>query len=148
VALLQRIVEEWRGEVEARGGRFYVALLPRPKEGLAEPLFAGSRVISLWREFRAYRFEGEPWRFEKDGHWNELGNQLAAIHLYKHLAPDLGASVLSDAEIRRALGLYYAAFDDYWEPSLWVERVALEPERARALRRRYAHLESGAHRAP
>ena len=67
-----------------------MVLLPRAKEGLAEPLFEGVPVINLWREFEARGWSEEPWRFERDPHWNELGNARAAVVLYERLARDLG----------------------------------------------------------
>ncbi len=142
VDLLQAIVGRWRDDVEARGARFYVVLLPRPKEGLAEPLFAGFRVINLWRDFEAHGLSGEPWRFRNDGHWNELGNHLAAVLLYRRLAGDLGLEPLEDATLRRVLGEYYAAFDDGFTPVGFVDLPSSDPERDAALRRRYVPLEA------
>ena len=146
VRLLQAVVERWRGEVEGAGGRFYVVLLPRAKEGLAAPLFPDARVINLWEAFQGDGVEPRSWVFRRDGHWNELGNQLAAIHIYQRLAADLGLVALDDTGIRRALGVYYSVFDDTWRPTRWVEWNALDPGAAAALRRRYAHLEDPAAR--
>ena len=141
VALLQAIVERWRREAEEGGGRFYVVLLPRPKEGLAAALFPGARVVNLWEAFQSDGVEPRSWTFRHDGHWNELGNQLAAIHIYQRLAPDLGFAPLDDAGIRRALGVYYSVFGDAWRPTAWVEWGPVEPAAAAALRHRYVHLE-------
>jgi hypothetical protein len=142
VTLLQAIAGAWRDGVESRGARFYVVLLPRPKEGLAEPLFDGFRVINLWRAFEERGLSGEPWRFRNDGHWNELGNHLAALFLYDGLAPDLGLEPLSAERIRRVMGEYYAAFGTGATPVDFVDAPEPVPTRDAALRNRYVPLEA------
>jgi hypothetical protein len=144
VDLLLAIAGRWRDDVEADGGRFYVVLLPRPKEGLAEPLFRDFQVINLWRGFEEAGIEPEAWRFQKDGHWNELGNQDAAILLYERLARDLDLPALDRATLERALGTWYTSFDAGWSPTRFVEPVELDPQRAAALRQRYVPLEQEA----
>jgi hypothetical protein len=139
VDLLQRLVRRWRDDVEAGGGRFYVVLLPRAKEGLAEPLFAGTPVINLWREFQARGWSEEPWRFANDPHWNELGNARAATVLYERLARDLGLPAEAPGP---ALAEWYAAFPP--GPPL-AERIAPATPPAdtvEALRARYQALEA------
>ncbi|MBW2374024.1 MAG: hypothetical protein JRF70_15970, partial [Deltaproteobacteria bacterium] len=129
---------------EADGGRFYVVLLPRPKEGLAEPLFRDFQVINLWRGFEEAGIEPQAWRFQKDGHWNELGNQATAILLYERLARDLDLPALDRATLERALGTWYTSFYAGWSPTRFVEPVELDPQRAAALRQRYVPLEQEA----
>ncbi len=141
IALLQAIVRHWRDEVEAKGGRFFVVLLPRRHESRAEAIFADFKTINLWREFFSHRLDDDTWRFQNDGHWNEFGNQLAALHLYRHSAPLLGGTPLDEAELHAALGRYYAAFPEFWRPRYGVAPAAVEPAEVTRLRARYVPLE-------
>jgi hypothetical protein len=138
-ALLLAIEEQWRGEVEASGARFYLLLLPREDEHLAEGrLSGGALVIDLWNEFQPY---GDPARFffGRDGHWNELGNLFAAVHLYQHLAPDLGLEALPRERIEEALYAYYRAFSG-WMPPSGVHETPVDDEELQRIRDRYAAL--------
>ncbi len=139
VNLLQHLVHRWQADVEARGGRFYVVLLPRPKEGLAEPIFAGVPVINLWREFEARGWSQEPWRFARDPHWNELGNARTATLLYERLARDLNLDALPADP---ALAEWYGVFD---AGDALAGRIVPAPpaaDRAAELRARYLPLEA------
>lgn len=139
VDLLQHIVRRWRDQVKARGGRFYVVLLPRPKEGLAEPLFAGIPVINLWRGFQEHGWSHEPWRFVHDPHWNELGNARAAELLYARLAKDLG---LKAPPAGPALATWYGVFDPGNSLAGQIVPVPPSPEVAAALRAHYTPLDT------
>jgi len=141
VELLQHLVRRWRSDVEARGGRFYVVLLPRAKEGLAEPIFAGTPVINLWREFEARGWSDEPWRFANDPHWNELGNARAATILYERLAHDLGFVAPDPGP---ALAEWYGVFDPGTALAGRIVPVPPDEARAEALRDRYVPLETRA----
>ena len=52
-----------------------------------------------------------PYRFRRNGHWNEAGNRLAAVCLHRFLAGRLGLPPLSDQEVERVLDRYYTAFE-------------------------------------
>ena len=52
-----------------------------------------------------------PYRFRNDGHWNEAGNQVAAVCLYRFLEGDMGLPKQSEENIQEALSRYYAAFE-------------------------------------
>jgi hypothetical protein len=141
VDLLQHLLRRWRADVEAHGGRLYVVLLPRPKEGLAEPIFAGLPVINLWREFEARGWSEEPWRFANDPHWNELGNARAATVLYERLARDLG---LDAPPADPALAEWYGVFDAGDALAGRIVPAPTTAERAAELRDRYVPLETHA----
>ncbi len=117
-----------------------MVVLPRPHEGRLADQFSSHRVLNLYDEIAVYEFSGTPWRFENNGHWNELGNLLAAVHLYRVLAPDLPGKPLTEHQIRRALHAYYQAFGG-WQPSLWSEPWEVPAEQLDAIRKRYRALE-------
>ena len=54
---------------------------------------------------------GSPYRFEHDAHWNEAGNRLAAVCLYRFLESELRLPKLSEADLQKALRRYYSAFE-------------------------------------
>jgi len=144
VTLLQRLLARWRADAAARGVRFAVVLLPKWKEGSLEPLFAGNEVINLYTELARYGGGPRPWQFAQDGHWNERGNEVAAVHLMRHLESMLGLAPLDDDAVRSALGRYYRAFADgpsAWTPDLWIAPVAPDPVAEARIRARYTALE-------
>jgi hypothetical protein len=147
VALLRRLVGRWRYEVERAGARFHVAIAPAAWEADYTDLFAGFDVIDLGAAFRREGL-GSTWKFEKDDHWNELGNLHAAVHLYHHLAPELGLELLGERELAEHLHRYYDAFDLAWRPPGSVAPPPLDPDAARAIRARYAELEDAGGSAP
>ena len=67
------------------------------------PLFAPYRVLNLYEDFEVYGFPSTHWTFANDIHWNELGNLLAAVHLYRELAAELPVAPLTNREIRRSV---------------------------------------------
>ena len=139
--LAAALVDTWGEETHSRGESFRVVLLPQVREArLEQRIFSRHDVLNLHREFATYAFEGRPWGFRNDGHWNELGNLLAAVHLYRELAPEIVDVLLSDHEIARALHIWYTAFPGF-EPSLWTEPHDVVPARVQALRRHYIPLE-------
>ena len=110
-------VLRWREEVEANGGAFHVVLLPVP--GTARRFAqadwpASLDVLDLGACFRDVipHFAWENYRFRSDGHWNELGNMVAAHCLYRFLEDELALGRASDAALARARHVYYRAFAD------------------------------------
>ena len=140
VGLARMLVDRWAEEAVRREDGFRIVLLPRLREGRLGELFSPHRVPNLYEEIGAYEFADTPWRFENNGHWNELGNLLAAVHLYRALAPELPGQRLTEYEIRRAVHAYYQAFGG-WQPSLWSEPWEVPAEQLEAIRKRYRALE-------
>ena len=142
--LVSALVARWREEANAEGAGFQVVLLPRRVEHDQAALFEDSRVTDLYPAFENYRLPEGFWRFENDGHWNEIGNQFAAVHLYRVLAPSLGLVPMTDAEIRRALGRYYTALEtgEARTSDRWRDPARADPAAEAALRARYLGLES------
>ena len=115
-----QLIRRWRREVEESGGRFLVALLPaQPDYPRVRPVLeeAGIGVVDF-NACYARRDDGHrerawresPYRFENDGHWNELGNRLAAACLDERLRREAGLPAMADAARDAALADYYAAF--------------------------------------
>ena len=115
-----QLIRRWRREVEESGGRFLVALIPaQPDYPRVRPVLeeAGIGVVDF-NACYARRDDGHrerawresPYRFENDGHWNELGNRLAAACLDERLRREAGLPAMADGARDAALADYYAAF--------------------------------------
>ena len=140
IRLMRALLERWRAQVEP-AGHFWVALLPsHPAQAPDELLFSGYDVIDLRKAQGDYGFEGKPWQFQNDGHWNELGNALAAVWLQRELSTQLGIPRLSDPQVRAELCAYDRAFAR-WLPSD-CEEGALPGARAAELRAHYVPLDA------
>jgi hypothetical protein len=144
VALLRRIVREWRELAERRGAHFHIVITPNKWNCDFRWIFEGDdHVVDLEEAFRSHGL-GLSWKFKQDSHWNELGNQLAAVHLLKYLERADGMPPLSRDQISSQLFVFYDAFDLGWKPELWVVPTE-SSDRARAqIRERYANLEAAA----
>ena len=129
-----QLIRRWRDEVEESGGRFLVVLLPtQPDYPRVRPLLdeAGVGAIDL-NACYASRDEGHrerdwqesPYRLRNDGHWNELGNRLAAACLDERLRREAGLPAMADAVREAALAEYYAAFESPQRGPLASERRA------------------------
>ena len=121
--IFRQLIRRWKHLVEHSGGTFSVVLLPdHPPEPFVTAVLSAEEVevIDLYACFgdrdRA-RFQRSwrqsPYRFKNkdDWHWNEAGNKLAAVCLYRVLEEKMGYPALSEDRLQ-ALFQYYAAFGD------------------------------------
>lgn len=120
LAIFQRIVRRWKQLVENNGGAFSVVLLP------VAPVHPDVAAVLIEEDVKVFdlcdcfsscdpahtdrSWRDSPYRFKNDGHWNEAGNRLAAVCLYRFLEEKMGFPALSEKRIGEALGTYYAAF--------------------------------------
>ena len=121
-ALFQRVLRRWKQLVEKIGGEFSVVLLPNlPPDPHVVALLEEEdiEVVDLYACFRNHdpahndrEWANSPYRFKNDGHWNEAGNQLAAVCLYRFLERKAGLPKRSEDELWEALSGYYAAFGE------------------------------------
>ena len=116
-----QLLRRWRREVEESGSRFFVVLLPTQRDfPWVRPLLleAGVGLIDLNACYASYDdghrerdWRESPYRFVSDGHWNELGNRLAAACLNERLRREAGLPAMTEAARDAALAEYYAAFE-------------------------------------
>ena len=148
--VFRQLIRRWRDEVEESGGRFLVVLLPtQPDYPRVRPLLdeAGVGVIDLNacyarrdEEHRERDWQESPYYLQNDGHWNELGNRLAAACLDERLRREAGLPAMAEAVRDAALAEYYAAFEPQGE-----EREPLQEEKGsrtggESIRRKYQAL--------
>lgn len=144
--IIQKVLAQWRDEVEAQGGRFRVVLLPRGPEAQAATSFreAGLSVVNLHEAFNddlAAERAGRSTQLSNDPHWNELGNMLAAWQLYDVIAADRGGEARDRGRVREALAAYYAAFDLGWSPEFAENDRGATSSGQEAIRRKYLAAE-------
>lgn len=144
VRIFQRLLQDWRRDVESHGGSFHVVLLPREREFRLRSLMGPDiDVIDLYQLFRDSN-PGYAWEditFVHDPHWAEEGNRLVAMALYRRLAGELHVPEMSDAQLERALQVYYAAFSYGWQPASGSPIPEVPERELRAIREKYAALE-------
>ncbi len=137
------ILEVWRDEVEERGGKFCIVLLPTRSEAVDGFLKErGYEVLNLEAELREM-VPGFQWRdiqFKNDLHWNERGNMLAAVAIHNYLRRAAGKPELGMVEAAQALAPYYGALGLGFDGAP-VPEPADESLRD-AIRARYLELDS------
>jgi hypothetical protein len=145
IAIFGQILEQWRQDVEANGARFYVVLLPDGRANtlrkIVDPDFA---LIDLHKLFQSaipdYHYKQV--RFANDPHWNELGNLIAAVQLYRVLEQAAHLPVMSANQLKRHLYTYYSAFPNAWmPPSTWVLPTDIPVASLSRIRNKYLELE-------
>ena len=152
-AIFDRVLERFSEEVRDSGARFFVVLTPnkdheelrRHYENMASRFDSmGVPTLDLAAAFVQEGREGL--FFENDLHWNAEGNKLAAVHLFKFLAEQLGVEYGGDEFVRAQLSKYYGAFPDDRISEHWLGGTAPSRREAEAIRGKYLGLEARADR--
>ena len=121
LAIFRQLIRYWKHLAEQNGSTFSVVLLPihPPQPFIVDLLSAeGVEVIDLFNCFATHdpahndlEWYYSPYRFRRDTHWNEAGNRLASVCLYRVLEDKTGLPRLSEARLEAILSRYYAAFE-------------------------------------
>jgi hypothetical protein len=114
IALFRAILHAWRREVDRNGGEFTIVVLPlQQDEKIIKFIETDFDVVSLYRLFKRSipYYEWANVRFRTDGHWDERGNMMAAVHLFRLLETRLKLDVMSCDELKDHLRAWYATHD-------------------------------------
>ena len=146
IAAFQALLTRWKHEVEAHGGKFHVALLPDvPEAWVQETIPAAIDIVDLHGCFSEAipNYSVLSVRFDKDRHWNERGNMVAAHCLHRFLEQEMGLPPLSDDVLAQARYEFYRAVaPGGWMPSLaWATRLAAMRHDPDAIRAKYLALD-------
>ena len=149
VVIFRHLIHHWKDLVEERGGKFYIVLLPRLSESrLTTILDDEFEVIDLYecfgdyvKDYQRWEWDSLPYRFKRDNHWNEAGNQLAVVCLYRFLEQKLDLPVLSDDALQKAFYRYYSSFEGWMPDETWVKAVPVPPHVRDSIRDKYLALE-------
>ena len=119
LAIFRQLIRRWKHLAEHNGSTFSVVLLPAWSDPVIVDLLNAEDVaiIDLNACFGTHdpahhdrAWINSPYRFRNDYHWNEAGNQLAALCLYRFLEKNMGLPRLSEERLMGAVSRYYAAF--------------------------------------
>jgi hypothetical protein len=144
IRIFRLLLKRWKRQVEKNGGRFYIVLLPRATDNIAKAIIPNEiNVIDLFEKFKTAvdNYNYEDWRFKKDRHWNEAGNLLAAVQLFRVIEKELHLNPISDTELKGALYTYYDAFPGGWMPGVWIKKVETSVDNLSKIREKYLALE-------
>ena len=151
--IFRQLIRRWKHIAEQKDSTFSVVLLPsHPPQPFVVDLLTAEEVevIDLYTCFGdidpthpQLPWHESPYRFKHDGHWNETGNRLAAVCLYRALEEKHGPFPLSEGELQESLFQYYAAFGADASPKGGVER-SVSVEATAAIREKYLALDAGA----
>jgi hypothetical protein len=110
--IFSAIILQMKKASEENGSKFYAVTLPhRAEETMSDLLVSlGFAPINLYDRFSKVYPDEDSYRFKNDGHWNEEGNKLAAVFLFKSLARELSLPHADDAFIEQGLYEYYGSF--------------------------------------
>ena len=146
LAIFKKLLRRWKHGVERNGSVFLVMTLPdTPINPSLADVFSEEEieVIDLDACFGHHdpahndrEWANSPYRLRNDYHWNEAGNELAAVCLYRVLEEKEGITALSEGGLQETLFQYYAAFGD--EPlKAWEGGGAISLETVAKIREQY-----------
>ena len=146
--IFRQLIRRWKHLVELNGGTFSVVLLPSypPEPSIVDILEEEDiEVVNLDDCFGNHdpahhdrEWTHSPYRLRNDHHWNEAGNQLAALCLYRFLEKKVSCRDCPRSG-RGALSRYYAAFEGEIPLKTGGEgaKGAVSLEVAAAIRKKY-----------
>ena len=150
VIVFQELMRLWKQTVEEKGGEFYIVITPRiDEQPVAAIIDDDFEVIDLYdcfgdydNDFAQREWEDQPYRFRNNGHWNETGNHLAAVCIYRILEREASLPILSVGELWEASYRYYSAFGQMTDEAYMKEAIVSSQELV-SIRRKYQALENG-----
>ena len=147
-AIFRQLIRRWKSLVETQGNTFSVVTLPGYPHPYISSLLReeGVEVVNLYDCFENHDpahsrrpWDESPYRFRNSRHWNEAGNHLAAVCLYRVLEAKAGLPPLSEDELLQALHRYYSAFGG-WSPKYLGGGA---PQTAAGIREKYQAFDEG-----
>ncbi len=145
-ALFEALVRDMNRLAKSHSAKFFAVLVPDKSGGgsreeyrrVAEVFRSqGIESLDLPEAFRSQRQPYLDFFFRKDGHWNEQGNLVAAVYLFKFLARRLGLADDSDEFVRTQLTSYYGSFPERIGVSPWLGTAAVPEASAEAIAAKY-----------
>ncbi|MFQ5671594.1 MAG: hypothetical protein ACE5G9_00735 [Nitrospinales bacterium] len=133
--IFSALMQAMKKESESNSSRLYVVLFPGYKSNnkgvhnqkitkVLEGL--GIDVLDLFPVFRQTENRHRlNLYFKKDNHWNEEGNKIAAVEIFKFLAEKLGLVFAGDAFIKEGLNEYYSSFPPVAISDVWLQKKPL-----------------------
>lgn len=145
LAIFKAILTEWKKEADSRSQIFFVVLLPRFKEAnekiktIIEEL--GIEVLNLYPLFENEQPELTRFYFKNDGHWNEEGNKIATVYIFKYLAQRFGIPYGEDEFIKQGLYEFYSSFEPAAVSGEWLGAGPVDEKLKHDIRSSYLNLD-------
>ena len=151
--IFRQLIRRWKNMVEDNGGTFSIVFPPirLPQSFVVYDLIQAEdiEVIDLYACFNdvdpahsQISWRESSYRFKNGGHWNEAGNLLAAVCLYRALEDKDGFSRLSEDELQEAVYRYYTAFGGgEFLPSDIIRGGGASAAEFRKIRKKYMELD-------
>lgn len=143
LAVFRAILEAMQRDVEVHDARFYTVTLMSDADRQMQRFLEKTDVtnLSLYEDFHTI-YQGHEYRFQNDGHWNEEGNKLAAIIMFRFIADALGREYPGEAFVEQALYEYYQAFPEMRvSPRFLKQHRAIPDTLSRYIQTKYLQLE-------
>jgi len=150
--IFTEIIKKMRKLAVQNSSHFYVAMVPNPtyrkmtehyrrlQEKLKQIGVESIDLISLFDKEKQTPRASE-FFFQKDGHWNEEANRIAAIFLFKFLTGKLSMENTKNGFIKENLNKYYASFSPANGSSSWLEENEAPDPTKKLIREKYLFLE-------
>lgn len=143
LTLFQAMLDAMLQTATANNARFYTVTLMSDADRQMQRFLDKTDVpnLSLYEDFHK-TYQGHEYRFQNDGHWNEEGNKLAAIVLFRYIAAALGREHPGEAFVEQALYEYYQAFPEMRvSPRFLKQHQAIPDTLSRYIQTKYLQLE-------
>jgi len=155
--IFSALLIEMKQKVNSNSARFYVVLVPSKNfreynqhylkmRKLIEGL--GIDVLDLSEAFEQQKQNSAVFYFKKDSHWNEEGNKIAVVYLFKFLTGKLGIDYDGDYFIKSNLYRYYYSFPPPSITITWLKNTVLTDSLKEAINSRYLALDRVYHSRP
>jgi len=111
VTIFLTILSQIKDIAEKHQTKFYIVLTPYDRVTPMEALLTDHafEVLNLYKDFQEVSSPSS-YRFKSNPHWNEEGNKLAAVFIFKFLSSHLTIPYPDDDFIEQGLYEYYHAF--------------------------------------
>ncbi|GEM_PF-2169597 len=151
LSIFSALINKIKVDAESRSSKFYVALFPGFKNQTKgshnrkiKKILEGLSVetLDLFPIFRNQeRQTVKDFYFINDGHWNEEGNKLAAVYIFKFLLEKLKLASHSESDIKKELYEYYSAFPPVNVTNSWLIKTPIPTARKQKIAQKYLELE-------
>jgi tetratricopeptide (TPR) repeat protein len=79
--------------------------------------------------------------FQNDGHWNEEGNKLVAVYIFKFLLEKLKLGPQEDLIIKKGLYEYFSAFSPIQVSNSWLDKTPVSTQIKQIIFLKYLELQ-------
>ena len=144
--LFAAVMNTWEDEARRDGVKMYAVFVPNnyPNQELMKWVVSAIKMesLDLLPDFLRESPDLKDLFFKNDRHWNEEGNKIAAVGLFKFLAEKLKIGHGGDDFIRKNLGLYYSSLARPYIPltSRWLDSTQAGAAQKADIQARYLAL--------